>query len=75
MKAEPTPEFFYSTNYPHKWGNGPIMSTVNPDRGHERIASLEEAKELAEKFKVGGWEENRCDTTYGVFYRVRDSQE
>jgi hypothetical protein len=70
MSENPKAEFFYTTNHPHQWCSGPRMSTLNPDKGFTQIESLEEAKELAEKFKVGGYSESRCVTTYGVHYRV-----
>jgi hypothetical protein len=74
MSENPQAEYFYTTNHPHQWSSGPTMSTLNPDKEFARIESLEEAKVLAEKFKVGGYNENRCVTTYGVQYRV-DEQE
>lgn len=76
MTETPKEEFFYTTDYPHQWSSGPRICTLNPDRGFRPIESLEEAKELAEKFKVGGWGESRCVTTYGVqqIYKV-DEQE
>lgn len=74
MSKNPKEEYFYTTEHPHEWGSGPTMSTLNPDRGYERIESLEEAKGLAEKMAVGGYGERRCVTTYGVQYRV-DMQE
>ena len=74
MSENPKAEFFYTTNHPHQWSSGPSMSTLNPDKGYAKIESLEEAKELAEKFRVGGYDERRCVTTYGVHYKV-DEQE
>lgn len=67
----PKEEFFYTTEYPHEWSSGPRVSTLNPNT-LAPIASLEEAKELAEKFAVGGYGESRCVTTYGVqrIYKV-----
>jgi hypothetical protein len=46
------------------------MITLNPDNGYAPIQSLEEAKELAEKFAVRDSGERRCVTTYGVQYAV-----
>lgn len=66
----PKEEYFYTTLYPHEWSSGPSMSTLNPDRGYRPIASLEEAKAIAEKLAVGGYDERRCVTTYGVNYKV-----
>lgn len=69
----PKEEFFYTTEYPHQWSSGPQVFTLNPNKaGYPPIESLEEAKELAEKFKVGGYNESRCVTTYGVqrIYKV-----
>jgi hypothetical protein len=67
---KPKESYFYTTYYPHEWSSGPTMSTLNPNNGYERIQSLEEAKELAEKLAVGGYDERRCVTTYGVQYTV-----
>lgn len=74
MSENLKPEFFYTTNHPHQWSSSPTMMTLNPDNGYSRIESLEEAKALAEKFKVGGYDERRCVTTYGVHYKI-DEQE
>jgi hypothetical protein len=74
MREDPKPQYFYTTNHPHKWNTGPSMSTVNPDNDFMPIESLEEAKELAEKFKVGGWNEDRCVTTYGIQYKVNEQE-
>lgn len=72
MTETPKEEFFYTTEYPHQWSSGPQVSTLNPDRDFRPIESLEEAKALAEKFKVGGYNESRCVTTYGFrqIYKV-----
>jgi hypothetical protein len=69
MSETPVEEFFYTTDYPHQWSSGPQIHTLNPDTNFmTRIASLEEAKALAEKNAVGGYGERRCVTTYGVRY-------
>lgn len=67
---QPKAVYFYTTNHPHQWSSGPTMSTRNPDNGYAHIQSLEEAKELAEKFAVRSAGDRRCDTTYGVQYAV-----
>lgn len=67
---QPKGVYFYTTNHPHQWSSGPSMSTLNPTNGFAQIQSLEEAKALAEKFRVGGYSEDRCVTTYGVQYTV-----
>lgn len=72
MSENATPEFFYTTYYLHQWSSGPTMSGLNPERGYQKIESLEEAKELAEKFAVGGYDERRCETTYGVHYKIAE---
>lgn len=74
MSENPKAEYFYTTDNPHQWSSGPTMSTLNPDKGYVKIESLEEAKELAEKFKVGGYGDRRCVTTYGVQYRVNEQE-
>lgn len=65
-------EFFYTTHYPHRWSSGPTIHTLDTEAGFERIESLERARELAEKAAVRGWDEGRCDTTFGVRYKLRD---
>lgn len=65
---EPEPTYFYTKNYPHRWGNGPIVYDYNAEFGP--IESLEEAKELALKAKVGGHNDDHCDTTYGMKYKA-----
>lgn len=62
-------KFFYTVNYPHRWSSGPDMRTYK-DGGWEQIESLEEARELAEKYSVHSWGDDRCVTTYGVAYGV-----
>lgn len=65
-------QYFYTTEYPHRWGSGPRMTTWS---GEGYISSLEEAKELAERHAtVGVYDESRCVTTYGVFYRVDEKE-
>jgi hypothetical protein len=65
-------EFFYTTNYPHRWSSGPTIHTLDIDARFERIESLERARELAEKAAVHGWGEDRCDTTFGVRYKLHE---
>lgn len=65
----PVPQFFYTKNYPYRWGNGPQVYSLNPETW-DQIASLEEAKELAEKFQVVSDGEDACVTTYGVHYKL-----
>jgi len=67
-------KYFYTTEYPHRWGSGPVMNQWNPDK-HEYIQSLEEAKAIAEAKAVGGYEESRCVTTYGMTYTVEEPKE
>lgn len=62
-------KYFYTTNYPHRWGSGPVMNEWNPDT-HDYLQNLEEAKAAAEAKAVGGHGEDRCDTTYGVVYKA-----
>lgn len=64
------PEFFYSTSTPHRWSNGPIVLTLNPDTW-EPIKSLKEAKELAERFRVRSSGDDAVDTGYGMRYRLK----
>lgn len=70
----PKEVYFYTTHHPSQWSSGPSMSTLNPDKGFCHIESLEEAKELAEKYAVGGYGESRCVTTYGVQYAVDEKE-
>jgi hypothetical protein len=66
--TEPEPRYFYTTDTPHQWSSGPRYHEYDPDV-QGRIASLERAKELAEKAKVGTWGEERfVKTGYGVGY-------
>jgi hypothetical protein len=74
LNENPEAQFFYTTHNVHQWTSGPTLTTLNPDKGFARIESLEEAKELAEKFAVGGYGDNRCVTTYGVQYRVDEQK-
>lgn len=66
--AAPEPNYFYSTDTPHKWSSGASFHDYDPDAGG-KITSLARAKELAEKAQVGKWGEERyVKTTYGVSY-------
>jgi len=66
--VEPEASYFYSTSTPHQWSSGPRFHQYDPEAGG-KIASLERAKELAEKARVGTWGEERLvRTTYGVTY-------
>lgn len=67
-EPEPEPGYFYSTATPHQWSSGATFHQYDPEVGG-KIASLERAKELAEKAQVGAWGEERfVKTTYGVSY-------
>lgn len=43
--------FFYTTETPHQWSDGPDMHHMNEDG--EYISSLQEAEELARKAQSG----------------------
>lgn len=62
-------EYFFTTNYPYRWGNGPIVTTLNTETW-EPISSLDEAKEMAAKKRVISDGEDRCDTTFGMQYKL-----
>lgn len=62
-------KFFYTTHYPHRWSSGPSFHTWGPTG---RIASLGEAKALAEEKRVASLGDDRCLTTYGVYYETED---
>lgn len=62
-------KFFYTTYYPHRWSSGPTFHTWGP---FGPIASLEEAKALAEENKIASHGDDRCITTYGVYYETED---
>lgn len=69
--------YFYTEDYPHRWGQGPREILWNPETGTP-IENLEEAKMLAEKKATHGiYNENRCVTTYGVKteYHVEDKDD
>ncbi|KAB0871153.1 hypothetical protein FZI19_20910 [Cronobacter muytjensii] len=68
-ESTPVPQFFYTKNYPYRWSSGPQLHALNPETW-DAIASLEEAKELAEKFQVLSDGEDACVTTYGVHYKL-----
>lgn len=68
----PVPEFFYTTNYPHRMSSGPDVWTLNPDTMRP-IESLAEAKELAERFYLVTYEEDHCETSYGLSYPVKQN--
>lgn len=70
MATEETPRYFYTKHYPHRWSSGPSFHTYNND--YEDIKSLEEAKALAEQHKVASHGDDRCLTTYGVYYKTKD---
>lgn len=64
-------KFFFTRNYPHRWTSGPDVSMYNDDlNGLKFIQSLEEAKELAEKYHVGGSTKDTCHTRYGIIYEL-----
>lgn len=61
------PEFFFTMTYPHRWSGGPDMLSLDPDTWRP-IESLEEAKAIAKAKRVGGYGDDRCETSYGVRY-------
>lgn len=63
-------QFFYTTDYPHRWSSGPSFQTLNDK--YVPITSLEEAKALAEKHRVASHGDDRCLTTYGSFFETED---
>lgn len=65
----PEPNYFYSTATPYKWSSGPSFHPYDPEVGG-KIASLERAKELAQKKQVVSTGDDRVDTTYGVSYNL-----
>lgn len=73
-----TTVFFYTREYPHQWTSGPLEITLNKENDWRPIASLEEAKALAEKDATHGiYDESRCVTTYGIktVYKVFDTKD
>lgn len=60
--------FFYTTREPSKWGDNFWMDDKNPAT-QKPIASLEEAKKIAESLKVS-YGKNRCVTTYGSYFKT-----
>lgn len=62
-------EYFFTTNYPYRWGSGPIVTNLNTETW-EPFASLEEAKKFAEAKRVVSDGEDRCDTTFGMQYKL-----
>lgn len=67
VKTMPEVEFFFTTDYPHRWSSGANIRYFT-DQGGE-IKSLDEAKELAEKYKINASDESRCVTTYGMRFK------
>jgi hypothetical protein len=67
MKKE---RYFYTTHTPYEWSSGPHMSTLNDE--YMEIASLEEAKALAEKHANPSTSRDCVVTTYGVEYSLED---
>jgi len=63
-------KFFYTTYYPSRWSSGPTFHKWNDLS--EPIESLEEAKALAEENKIASHGDDRCLTTYGVYYETED---
>ena len=62
--------YFYTTHYPYRWSSGPHISELNDS--YEYIASLEEAKELAEKNANPSTSDDCIVTSYGVRYYLED---
>lgn len=62
--------YFYTTHTPYAWSSGPHMSLLNDK--YEYIASLEEAKALAEKHANPTTNDKCVVTTYGVEYSLED---
>ena len=62
-------KFFFTTRYPHRWSSGPSFYTWG---SNGPIASLEEAKALAEAHKVASTGDDRCLTTYGSYFETED---
>ena len=61
--------YFYTTLTPHRYTSGPSFHSWGPNG---RIASLEEAKALADEKRVASTGDDRCVTTYGVYYKTED---
>lgn len=64
--------YFYTTNYPYRWGSGPKFHVLNNEYGE--IASLEEAKELARQHEYKSSSDERCDVSYGVAYTLEEDE-
>lgn len=67
--------FFYTTRMPHEWGSGESVRQTDPDTG-AWIESIERARELAEKHRVGKWGMKRhVETTFGVSFKKIETEE
>lgn len=73
LETEETIEYFYTTRTPHVWSSAPLMITLHPDTW-EPIKSLEEARELALRFRVPGYEEDSVETSYGAQHKIKHSR-
>lgn len=73
VEPEETIEYFYTTRTPHVWSSAPLMITLHPDTW-EPIKSLEEARELALRFRVLGYEDDSVETSYGAQYKITHSR-
>lgn len=71
LVSEPVVEYFYTERHPHRWGGAPVIMTLDKDNGYEPILSLERAKEIAEQLRVRSYDEDCCETTYGIQYKVK----
>lgn len=70
---EETIEYFYTTRTPHVWSSAPLMITLHPDTW-EPIKSLDEARELALRFRIPGYEEDSVETSYGEQRKFKHSR-
>lgn len=70
VEPEEIIEYFYTTRTPHVWASAPSMNTLHPDTW-DPIKSLDEARELALRFRVPGYESDSVETSYGEQRRFK----
>jgi hypothetical protein len=64
-------QFVTTTDTPHRWSSGPSLSNADSRTGYSPIASLDRAQEIAAEEHVGGYNESRTDTAFGILWEYK----
>ena len=65
-------KFITTRDTPHAWSSGASMSSLDRNGlGYSEIASLDRAREIAAEEHVGGHNESRTDTAFGILWEYK----